>query len=51
MGVPPLPHTPSWGGAQGEHRDNFMFRSTVITHSNTNFRFNIIGLHTIQEDA
>jgi len=21
--VPPLPNTPSWRGAQGEHRDNF----------------------------
>jgi len=23
--VPPLPHTPSWRGAQLKHRDNFTF--------------------------
>jgi hypothetical protein len=23
--VPPLPNTPSWRGAQGEHRDKFTF--------------------------
>jgi hypothetical protein len=23
--IPPLPHTPSWRGAQLKHRDNFTF--------------------------
>jgi hypothetical protein len=26
--VPPLPNTPSWRGAQWEHRDNFTFYLT-----------------------
>jgi hypothetical protein len=27
------PHTPSWRGAQGEHRDNFTFYLFVLTLS------------------
>jgi hypothetical protein len=38
--IPPSPNTPSWRGAQLNHRDNFTFTFTLSNSEFEQYRFN-----------
>jgi hypothetical protein len=46
-GVPPLPNTPSWRGAQGEHRVNLPYKSYTRTNIPSFFYVIPASLHIL----